>query len=73
MVNDWLTELLYGIKTSFLKSAALLGGAADSVRFSRRIRKERNNFGTKGIWFRQRVDRHMGSVACFSDFYCCKV
>lgn len=47
MVNDWLTELLYGIGNFFLNPLLYWALLLTLLVSSRRIRKERNNFGTK--------------------------
>ncbi|WP_340081759.1 PDZ domain-containing protein [Terribacillus sp. FSL K6-0262] len=47
MLNDWLTELLYGIGNFFLNPLLYWGLLLTLFVSSSRIRKERNNFGTK--------------------------
>ncbi|MFP7492350.1 PDZ domain-containing protein [Terribacillus saccharophilus] len=47
MVNDWLTELLYGVGNFFLNPLIYWALLLTLFVSSRRIRKERNNFGTK--------------------------
>ncbi|MFB1098048.1 PDZ domain-containing protein [Terribacillus sp. JSM ZJ617] len=51
MVNDWLTELLYGIGNFFLNPLLYWAVLLTLFVSNRRIRKERNNFGTKVFGF----------------------
>jgi MFS family permease len=53
MVNDWLTELLYGVGNFFLNPLLYWTLLLTLFVSSRRIRKERINFGTKVFAFRK--------------------